>query len=868
MNLHTRGDKMDLSKSKQLTILIIIIILSSFSATNLLAAWSYKVMMETRKAEQGDAESQYSLAHRYSQGDGVDQDFVKAYSWVVKSAKQNYPRAMYGLGLLYEHGQGTDIDKKKAFLWYKKAAEAEHVDAQYELAEMYYDGDGTEENMGLAIEWYEKAAKQNHIESQYKLGWIYQNNWILDSDKRSDDDDKKAYNWYIKAANQGSARAQLNLGLMLRSGNDFVKQDYDLSFKWLQKAADEGGIYKAMYYLGLQYELGQGIEQNKQKAFSYYMSAAESENNDMDEATYRVGYSYLLGSGVEKNELKAVEWFKKAITVDKYGNDTASAALSYLYHKGIGTEINKELSESYILEAAENCTGIFSKSHCNNKNTQDNIAYWIEKTAEEGMPIAQYYMGVFHNDGGILENDTEKSIAWLKKAASAGIVKAQTKLGNIYKSKDEEPFDIKKSVYWFKKAGHLGDINAQIELAKIYKGDDTSLLIYVARAGMYDREKSNYWYEKAAQQGNAEAQFKVCSGYYTGDNKDNKKQAVKWCKKAAAQDYYGAFYVLGEMYYNGTGGTFKDKNESYRWYKKAAEGGGPSALNIIGSFYEDGYVVLQDEITAYAYYSLSASYYSGEGSYAVKNRDRISKKLSPSDIKKGRMIAQKLKQEIEGEPKEEAEKQATIDKPKIIGSGSAFIVTSNGYLITCYHVINGASKVNISINNKEYPATIVRVDKLNDIALLKIDGNFSALSFAPRNSVKMGSNVFTIGYPNPSLQGVNQKLTKGDINALTGYQDDIRLYQISVPVQPGNSGGALLNENSEVVGIIVAILKAETAFKITGSLPQNVNYALKSTYAQALIDTVPDALNNIQTSNGKKSIEKVRGSIVMVFAYE
>ena len=134
----------------------------------------------------------------------------------------------------------------------------------------------------------------------------------------------------------------------------------------------------------------------------------------------------------------------------------------------------------------------------------------------------------------------------------------------------------------------------------------------------------------------------------------------------------------------------------------------------------------------------------------------------------------------------------------------------------------------------------------------------------------MGSDVFTIGYPNPILQGVNQKLTEGNINALTGYQDDIRLYQISAPVQPGNSGGALLNENGDVVGIIVSILKAETAFKVTGSLPQNVNYALKGNYAQTLIDTVPEAVDQLQKPHRKKSdvVERVKKSVVMVLAYE
>ncbi len=219
-----------------------------------------------------------------------------------------------------------------------------------------------------------------------------------------------------------------------------------------------------------------------------------------------------------------------------------------------------------------------------------------------------------------------------------------------------------------------------------------------------------------------------------------------------------------------------------------------------------------------------------------------------------------------------SKKETLPGERKKSGSGSAFIISDNGYIITCYHVIDGASKVVIFNNSKEYPAKLILTDKHNDLALLKIDGTFPALSFAQRNSVKMGSDVFTIGYPNPILQGVNQKLTKGNINALTGFQDDVRLYQISTPVQPGNSGGALLNKDGDVVGIIVAVLKAETAFKITGSLPQNVNYAMKSTYIQALIDTVPEAIDGLQKPNGNKSfgdvVERVQKSVVMVLAYE
>ena len=133
----------------------------------------------------------------------------------------------------------------------------------------------------------------------------------------------------------------------------------------------------------------------------------------------------------------------------------------------------------------------------------------------------------------------------------------------------------------------------------------------------------------------------------------------------------------------------------------------------------------------------------------------------------------------------------------------------------------------------------------------------------------MGQEVFTIGFPNPAMQGVSAKFTKGTISSLTGFQDDLRLYQISVPVQPGNSGGALLDENGNVLGVIVAMLDAKTTFQVSGSLPQNVNYAIKSVYAQAMLDTIPKISKKlIPPSNSKaKAVDRVQNSTVMVLSF-
>ena len=104
----------------------------------------------------------------------------------------------------------------------------------------------------------------------------------------------------------------------------------------------------------------------------------------------------------------------------------------------------------------------------------------------------------------------------------------------------------------------------------------------------------------------------------------------------------------------------------------------------------------------------------------------------------------------------------------------------------------------------------------------------------------MGGTVASVGFPNIGLQGFAPKLAKGEIASLSGAGDDARYFQISVPVQPGNSGGALVDERGNVVGVVSAKLSASAALKATGALPENVNYAVKSSYLLSFLESAPE----------------------------
>ena len=132
------------------------------------------------------------------------------------------------------------------------------------------------------------------------------------------------------------------------------------------------------------------------------------------------------------------------------------------------------------------------------------------------------------------------------------------------------------------------------------------------------------------------------------------------------------------------------------------------------------------------------------------------------------------------------------------------------------------------------------MDATNDLALLQAQGRIAALPVAASRGVKLGGTVATVGFPNIGLQGFAPKLAKGEIASLSGAGDDARYFQISVPVQPGNSGGALVDERGNVVGVVSAKLSARAALATSGALPENVNYAVKSSFLLSFLESVPE----------------------------
>ena len=138
---------------------------------------------------------------------------------------------------------------------------------------------------------------------------------------------------------------------------------------------------------------------------------------------------------------------------------------------------------------------------------------------------------------------------------------------------------------------------------------------------------------------------------------------------------------------------------------------------------------------------------------------------------------------------------------------------------------------------------------------------------------RLGGTVATVGFPNIGLQGFAPKLAKGEIASLSGAGDDARYFQISVSRRGGsNSGGALVDERGNVVGLVSAKLSAAAALKATGALPENVNYAIKSSYLLSFLESVPEVSAKLKEPNTKERkfedvVKDAEQAAVLVLVY-
>jgi S1-C subfamily serine protease len=350
---------------------------------------------------------------------------------------------------------------------------------------------------------------------------------------------------------------------------------------------------------------------------------------------------------------------------------------------------------------------------------------------------------------------------------------------------------------------------------------------------------------------------------------DDAKIEFRLFTRAASLGNTEVLYFLAGMYYQGRG-VERDLVQAAKFMMQGAEHGDAVAQNALAIMYENGQGVPRDYVEALKWHDIAAT--TGEEAF-VSMRDSLESRLSPSQVARAQQLATAFVQRSREAATASVPKQPAGPRKKATFSGSGFFVSQNGFFLTNYHVIEKADRILVKTSDGDFPAKIAKIDPANDVAVIKVDGIFGCLPLGATRDVALGDPVITIGYPNIDIQGVAPKLTAGEISSLSGMGDDPRVFQISVPIQPGNSGGPLVDQRGNVIGITTAQLSSLGMLKSRGSIPQNVNYAIKISYAQLLLDGIPglsEKLLKPESSVSERSavVERTKRATAIVLVWK
>ena len=172
-----------------------------------------------------------------------------------------------------------------------------------------------------------------------------------------------------------------------------------------------------------------------------------------------------------------------------------------------------------------------------------------------------------------------------------------------------------------------------------------------------------------------------------------------------------------------------------------------------------------------------------------------------------------------------------------VATGSCFAIRPDGWLVTASHVVDDGGKLEVQFGGLSAPARVILRDGENDLALLKVDvPTPDFLGVSGDSQIEIGRKVYTLGYPAVGFLSQDIRFTEGSISAVRAFEGNETMFQVSVPVQPGNSGGPLIDEERGlVIGVVVAKASAQAFLRAVGTLPENVSFAVDSDQLRSLL---------------------------------
>ena len=663
-----------------------------------------------------------------------------------------------------------------------------------------------------------------------------------------------AYRCFLEAAELGHAQAQLWVAReYLQNLHSVFQPSQTLAIHWLEAASAQGEQEAAK-------ELDKALQlrEIQREAMRIFADIAKKAHRDELDAIFKLGECLFHGKGVSRDAAKAVSLFRQAA---EKGHAAAQYALGQRFQYGVGIEPDlTEATKWYRLAAeqghteAQSALGILLADGNGVPRNESEAARWYREAATKGDETAQFNLaGCYYEGRGVPQDFQEAKKLWLPLAEKEN-ADAQNQLGVMCLLGEASPQDAREAALWFKKAADNHSSDAARNLAGLLgKGrgvrrDVVEAARYLRLAAECGDKKAFHWLETLAESGLPFAQLNLGRLYEENEFaldlfdehpvKRNDATAMKLIRAAASAGFAEAQFALAEKYLIGDtfgGKVPKNPASGIKWLRRAAEQGHAQAQALLGRRLLSMEQQEWDYVEAYKWLSLALE----QGQVEKKDFDSLLSGMSEDDILEAQQLVADFEPVIEYSADEALPGEPNVKPSTKQACGSGFVLTADGYFATNFHVVQNAASVRISTYHETHHAKIVATDKVHDLAILKLDGNFSCLAIAIADNVHLGDPVFTVGFPNPDLQGLSPKLTRGEISSLSGLHDNPSEFQISVPIQPGNSGGPLVTELGIAIGVIVARLHDSNTLEQTGSLPQNVNYAVKSDLLLDLVRSVP-----------------------------
>ena len=577
-------------------------------------------------------------------------------------------------------------------------------------------------------------------------------------------------------AERGDAEAQFILGTMYDDGEG-VPQDHAEAVQWYRRAAEQK-LAVAQFMLGLMYAEGEDIPQDHAEAIRWYRRAAEQGYAD---AQFNLGFMYRKGYGVLQDYARAARWYRRAA---EQGHTGAQFNIGFMYDNGYG--VPQDYAEA---------------------------ARWYRRAAEQGHADAQFNLGFMYDNGEGVPQDHAEAARWYRRAAEQGDAVAQFNLGVMYDNGEGVPQDYAEALRWYRRAAEQGHAGAQNNLG----------LMYEDGAGVsQDFVQAHKWYNLAASRASS-------------SDPDLREMAVRSRDRVATRLTPARLAKAQRLAREWRLRTSTAEPSVHEQRPSTSATPASRASNAGAESTRDRIANLQRALRRLGYDPGPV-----DGIPGARTRGAIRAFQADAGLPVTGQLSERLESAVMAAVVAAGQTPTLALDParrplELESTGSGFRVSSQDHVLTNAHVVRGCAEVRIPPGGV---AEVMVREGSSDLALLQASaGSVRAVAtFRQGRGIRPGASVVVLGYPLRGLLASEANVSTGAISALAGPGDDRRLIQITAPVQPGNSGGPVLDAAGNVVGVVVANLDAIRIARSTGDIPQNVNFAVSAGTARAFLD--------------------------------